>query len=220
MPATHFESFPHTSDLIAYSWIFEEVKRQSGVGEAIYAYDLSTGALVAQWHEARPGADLTSALEDALRAGAEIVLHHNHPSNGSFIPLDLQTLVGQNPHHPNLPSLAAMWAHGNAGPRYRIALTDPTHASAVVAADHFLTKLQAKLSHSAGGHEIFEAGWRHLVCLCLERKGYVTYEYDLSGFPNYGGPAQRLDWAADRLTMRDAFPVACAVIVDYYGSEF
>ncbi|MCJ2189064.1 hypothetical protein MTR66_19895 [Novosphingobium sp. 2638] len=153
-------------------------------------------------------------------AEAEIVLHHNHPSNGSFIPLDLQTLVGQNPHHPNLPSLAAMWAHGNAGPHYRIALTDPTHASAVVAADQFLTKLQVGLSRSAGGHEIFEAGWRHLVCLCLELKGYVRYEYDLSGFPNYEASAQRLDWILGRLTMRDAFPVASAMIVDRYGAEF
>jgi hypothetical protein len=219
VPATTYPPFPRLADDGAYSWILKELELQPGSGEAIYAYDASTEEVVAQWFEARAGGDATTALREALEAGRRIVLHHNHPSDGSFISLDLRTLAGLNPLQPSLPGLAEMWAHGNNGPHYRIALSDPGNATAVTAADTTLTSLQSKLASAAGGHEVFASGFRHLVCLCLEKKGYVKYEYDLSGFPNYEDRTYYLSWSSKRLTMRDAFPIARDMIIASYGSE-
>jgi hypothetical protein len=213
MPAVSFTQFPRPEDLVAHDWVFAEVARKGGRGEAVYIYHQDTGAMVAGWHAAMAGANLDPDVEGALRDQQPLVLHHNHPSNGSFIDLDLQTLVGRNPHYTGLPGLATMWAHGNGGPHYRIALTDPAYAEHVIAVDKQLTGLRAKLNEDAGGHEIYASGWRHLVCLCLEAKGYVAYDYDLTGFPNYEGREYLLAWASARLTMKAAFPIACQAIV-------
>jgi hypothetical protein len=69
------------------------------------------------------------------------------------------------------------------------------------------------LMQETQGHEVFASGWRHLVCLCLELKGYVSYDYDLSGFPNYDTQLYFSAWHGTRLTMRDAFPPAAAEMV-------
>lgn len=213
MPEVSFATLPRAEDVIARDWVFAEVARNGGGGEAVYVYHEGTGDEVSAWYAPQAGANLEPAVEAALLGGEPLVLHHNHPSNGSFIPLDLLSLVGLNPSHPDLPGLAAMWAHGNNGPRYRIAMSEVTHARAIVEADQLLTSEQSNLLQQSGGHEVFQAGWRHLVCLCLERKGYVSYDYDLSGFPNYAGRTYELSWAGRRLNMRDAFPIVAEQIV-------
>jgi hypothetical protein len=210
-----------TADQIAYDWIIAELKRQNGVGEAIYAYDQNTSQVVACWHEKGFGGGLHPSLEAALKNGQPIVLHHNHPSSGSFIHVDLQTLVGLNPNHPNVPDLKEIWAHGKLGTRYRLSAKDPQYGPAILAADQYMTKHKNTWSICQFGHQIFtSSGWHHLVCLCLEAIGYVNYEYDVTSLPNYNAPTYIYDVHVGRLSMKDAFPLAMDYIISNCGHLF
>lgn len=213
-------TFINAADQTACDWVFQEIARQGGHGEAVYAYDQRDGRRIAAWHERNLGANLDAQLEAALRNGTPVVLHHNHPSNRSFIPFDLQSLVGQNPTHDGLRPLAEMWAHGNRGTRYRIALICPGHAAAVVNAGKFMSRMKSQWELSCAGHEVFNSGWRHLVCLCLEAKGYVSYDYDVVSLPNYRGRDYMYGWTGQRLTQEQAFPLACTHIVNAWGVQF
>jgi hypothetical protein len=209
------------ADQDAYDWIIQELaNQQPGNGEAVYAYDQASGAKIAAWYSLMLGAHIHSDLEAAMLGGVKAVLHHNHPSNGSFIDLDLETLVGLNPNYPNIGPMAEMWAHGNDGPHYRILLACPTFASAVIRADKFLNTKRAAWRTSLAGHEIFASGWRHLVCLCLEARGYVHYEYDATTFPNYRSRTYSYGATGQKLTMEQAYLVAVPEIIKQFGSQF
>lgn len=212
-----------SEDQTAYKWVSDEVARQSGVGEAIFVYDQRNGQKIAAWHDERLGSDLNPELATAMSNGANAVLHHNHPSNGSFIDVDLLSLAGKNPHYPDIGALTEMWAHGNGGTRYRIQLLGSDNSDKVVQADKFLTKHRHTWTNACYGHQVFtDLGWRHLVCLCLEAKGYVTYDYNVWALPDYQSRDFTYGWAGNgtRLTMHDAFPQACRHIIAHWGALF
>lgn len=166
-------------------WTLEEGRRTGN--ESLIAYD-ANGKAIARIQGRRRFVDFTHELRvEMMKPENDIVLHHNHPENGSLSQPDLMTLA--------FPGVNSVWAHGHNSNTFRAAMTPEFAAVSFPSPParskkieqvyaHALWRLQPimqeALTERTIGTDEANFGIIHLVNEILADAGIIDYRHNVS----------------------------------------